>query len=300
MAFAAGAYAQSIPTEKEIIRALSPRAGGFSRTRSFTGARGVKVTGAEKSAPSIDLKVSFAFDSARLDNESLLTLDALGRALASDALKGQRIEILGHTDAKGTAEYNEALSQRRAAAVVSYIVRNFKLDASLISSKGDGRNVNFWTRAIPKTRGTGGSKYATSRGRPDGSLVPGISPAGRVPKRVNWSEERRDGHAKAHDRDGGGVLAVGSHRASPGKRAGRPGDRKRRVRARTRAGQPLNDAGDIGAALGRLGFAVTKLENANYDELRLGLRAFTRAAATSEVALIFYAGHGIEVDKRTS
>ena len=61
---------------------------------------------------------------------------------------------------------------------------------------------------------------------------------------------------------------------------------------------PLNDAGDIGAALGRLGFAVTKLENANYDELRLGLRAFTRAASTSEVALIFYAGHGIEVDKR--
>ena len=138
MAFAAGAHAQSIPTEKEIIRALSPRAGGFSRTRSFSGARGVKVTGAEKAAPSIDLKVSFAFDSARLDNESLLTLDALGRALASDALKGQRIEIMGHTDAKGTAEYNEALSQRRAAAVVSYIVRNFKLDGSLISSKGMG------------------------------------------------------------------------------------------------------------------------------------------------------------------
>ena len=138
MAFAAGAYAQSIPTEKEIIRALSPRAGGFSRTRSFTGARGVKVTGGEKSAPSIDLKVSFAFDSERLDNESLLTLDVLGRALSSDALKGQRIEIVGHTDAKGAAEYNEALSQRRAAAVVSYIVRNFKVDASLISSKGMG------------------------------------------------------------------------------------------------------------------------------------------------------------------
>ena len=51
MAFAAGAHAQSIPTEKEIIKALSPRAGGFSRTRSFTGTRGVKVTGAEKSAP---------------------------------------------------------------------------------------------------------------------------------------------------------------------------------------------------------------------------------------------------------
>ncbi len=138
MGFAAAVHAQSNPTEQEIIKALTRHAGGFSRTRSFIGARGVKVTGGEKAAPSIDLKVSFAFDSARLNNESLLTLDALGRALSNEALKGQRIEIVGHTDAKGTAEYNEALSQRRAAAVVSYIVANFKVDGSLISSRGMG------------------------------------------------------------------------------------------------------------------------------------------------------------------
>ncbi|MDE0331884.1 MAG: OmpA family protein [Nitrospinae bacterium] len=142
--FATGVHAQSNPTEKEIIRALTPHAGitrGLSQTRSFKGARGVKVTGAVKATPSIDLKVSFAFDSARLNNESLLTLDVLGRALSSPTLKGQRIEIVGHTDAKGTAEYNEALSQRRAAAVVSYIVRNFKLDGSLISSRGMGERL---------------------------------------------------------------------------------------------------------------------------------------------------------------
>ena len=61
---------------------------------------------------------------------------------------------------------------------------------------------------------------------------------------------------------------------------------------------PLNDAGDLGAALGRLGFVVTRLDNANYDKMRRGLRAFTREASTAEVALVFYAGHGIEVDKR--
>ena len=61
---------------------------------------------------------------------------------------------------------------------------------------------------------------------------------------------------------------------------------------------PLNDAGDIGGALGRLGFAVTKLDNASYFDMIQGLRAFTRATSTAEVALVFYAGHGIEVDKR--
>ncbi len=66
----------------------------------------------------------------------------------------------------------------------------------------------------------------------------------------------------------------------------------------SRLANPLNDAADIGAALGRLGFEVARLDNAGYDAMRRGLRAFTRAAATSEIAVVFYAGHGIEVDGR--
>ena len=80
----------------------------------------IDVKGGETAVPSIDLNVNFVFDSARLNNESLLTLDVLGRAIASEELKGQAIEIVGHTDAKGTLEYNHALSQRRAAAVWRY------------------------------------------------------------------------------------------------------------------------------------------------------------------------------------
>lgn len=134
-ASAAGALGQT-PTEEDIIRALTPQPGGVADTRSLT--RGIEVSGGEKPVPSINLKVNFAFNSTRLDNESLLTLNALGRALSSKELSDQTIEVVGHTDAKGTHGYNEALSQRRAAAVVSYIVRNFKVDSSLISSKGMG------------------------------------------------------------------------------------------------------------------------------------------------------------------
>ena len=133
--------AQTTPTEQDIIDALQKgggKSGEFTKVRSVFGDRGVTVTGGEKTVPSIDLKVNFAFDSAQLDNESVLTLDVLGRALSSEELKGQAIEIVGHTDAKGTLEYNDALSQRRAATVVTYIVRNFMLDPALISSKGMG------------------------------------------------------------------------------------------------------------------------------------------------------------------
>jgi len=60
---------------------------------------------------------------------------------------------------------------------------------------------------------------------------------------------------------------------------------------------PLNDAEDIGAALGRIGFAVTRIDNADYADLRRGLRAFRRQASTAKFAVVYYAGHGIEVSK---
>ena len=61
---------------------------------------------------------------------------------------------------------------------------------------------------------------------------------------------------------------------------------------------PLNDATDIAAALDRLGFAVTRMDNADEREMRRGLKQFSLAASASEMAVVFYAGHGIEVDKR--
>ena len=60
---------------------------------------------------------------------------------------------------------------------------------------------------------------------------------------------------------------------------------------------PLNDAEDIGGALDRIGFAVTRIDNADYADLRRGLRAFRRQASTAKIAVVFYAGHGIEVNK---
>ena len=65
-----------------------------------------------------------------------------------------------------------------------------------------------------------------------------------------------------------------------------------------RLANPLNDAGDMGAALARLGFAVTILENTGYQDMRRGLQEFRRAASGAAMAVVFYAGHGIEVDKR--
>ena len=65
--------------------------------------------------------VTFAPGSAEIDAASAIVLDvAAGEILART---GVRIRVEGHTDGVGSAESNEALSQRRAEAVRRYLVR---------------------------------------------------------------------------------------------------------------------------------------------------------------------------------
>lgn len=63
--------------------------------------------------------VNFEFDQSRLTANAKTILDGVATELA--AYPEIKIELGGHTDAKGSDEYNQALSEKRAAAVVSYL-----------------------------------------------------------------------------------------------------------------------------------------------------------------------------------
>jgi hypothetical protein len=58
---------------------------------------------------------------------------------------------------------------------------------------------------------------------------------------------------------------------------------------------PTNDAKDVAAAFERLGFAVRAISDATYDGMRRGLLEFGRQARDADVAIVYFAGHGIEV-----
>jgi hypothetical protein len=60
---------------------------------------------------------------------------------------------------------------------------------------------------------------------------------------------------------------------------------------------PVNDATDMAAALGRLDFDVTLANDLDYTGMRAALRSFGRAARQAEIALFYFAGHGIEIDR---
>lgn len=58
---------------------------------------------------------------------------------------------------------------------------------------------------------------------------------------------------------------------------------------------PVSDAADISESLKRLGFAVTTLTNARDGDMRRALVDFGRAAQGADIAVVFYAGHGMEI-----
>jgi len=63
----------------------------------------------------------FAFDSSALTDEARVAVDAhIGALLTND----QSVRLEGHTDERGTREYNLALAERRANAVRDYMVAN--------------------------------------------------------------------------------------------------------------------------------------------------------------------------------
>ena len=59
---------------------------------------------------------------------------------------------------------------------------------------------------------------------------------------------------------------------------------------------PANDASGVSAALARLGFGfdVTLLSDATRDTMHDALLAFAEKSEDADVALVFYAGHGLE------
>lgn len=129
LAFPANGQAVS---SDDIVEALTPKT---TLTRSL---RGVTVDRLEEAAPRIDLQVNFEFDSADLTNDALITLRSLGQALRDERLAEFSFKIIGHTDAVGSATYNQSLSERRAAAVREHLIFFYDLEPERISSVGMG------------------------------------------------------------------------------------------------------------------------------------------------------------------
>lgn len=88
--------------------------------------------------PVVNTSVHFGFDQAELSKKAKEALDELGAEVAKQ--KHYIIEVEGGTDSVGDANYNYQLSQRRADAVIQYLVANYQVPAYRIYVIGLGKD----------------------------------------------------------------------------------------------------------------------------------------------------------------
>lgn len=139
---------------QRIIEALQPDQTPKLKTR---GLRNLQVeqspTEATNALKFVSLTIGFKFNSAEITHESAETLNSLAKALKSDQLASLEFMIEGHTDGKGTPEYNMKLSQQRAAAVKIYLEKQGVQNKRLHSQgKGDTELANADDRLAAENR----------------------------------------------------------------------------------------------------------------------------------------------------
>ncbi len=121
----------------------------FAASSSLGATRGICVGTAEEcnaanapaptpaNASPFDLMVTFELNSDRLSASAIANLVEFSKALSDPRLGDARFSVEGHTDASGRETYNQNLSERRAAAVVSFL-GELGVDPSRFTIKGFG------------------------------------------------------------------------------------------------------------------------------------------------------------------
>jgi outer membrane protein OmpA-like peptidoglycan-associated protein len=108
------------------------------RTRGLSLTERDELYDATAELEQIDLPVYFALGSAEISASSKRTLDTLGEALTSIDLEGDQFIVGGHTDRRGSRDYNQRLSEERAKAVKRYLLRHFRIEPEALVAVGYG------------------------------------------------------------------------------------------------------------------------------------------------------------------
>ncbi|MDE2406814.1 MAG: OmpA family protein [Xanthomonadaceae bacterium] len=143
--------AQDAPSVDSIIGSLKTDNAEQSagQTRALRPGAASMATTAPAPAPvatkpakpaSINMQINFDFNSDAISGSSERTMANLAAALASPQLQDRKFTVIGHTDGKGSAEYNKALSDRRANSVRRYLI-DHGVAASRLHSIGKGKSA---------------------------------------------------------------------------------------------------------------------------------------------------------------
>jgi outer membrane protein OmpA-like peptidoglycan-associated protein len=84
--------------------------------------------------------VTFATDSADISSSFYEVLDSV--ALVLNEFEKTYVDVVGHTDSTGRAEYNQALSVRRAQSVSDYLMtREVMAERLVVTGRGQTQPI---------------------------------------------------------------------------------------------------------------------------------------------------------------
>jgi len=86
----------------------------------------------------LTIAIQFDLDSARIRPDSFKAVGLMADALYHPYLQGYRFLIVGHTDGRGSREYNLKLSQQRADAIRDALINPFGIAPSRLEAVGLG------------------------------------------------------------------------------------------------------------------------------------------------------------------
>lgn len=108
-------------------------------TRSLSSGEREQIASIAKEKPSIDLEITFDYNSANISPKALPAVTALGKALTNPDLKGTTFVLAGHTDATGGDAYNQDLSERRADSLKKYLMEKYGIATGDLVTVGYGK-----------------------------------------------------------------------------------------------------------------------------------------------------------------
>lgn len=82
--------------------------------------------------------VTFKVNSSELSQGGKEELNILGYFMQDEQYKVYSLDIVGHTDSIGSAQYNQNLSTARAKTIYDYLIATFDIKAEKLSYTGKG------------------------------------------------------------------------------------------------------------------------------------------------------------------
>ena len=110
------------------------------KTRSLSLGEREEIAEIASTKPKIDLEIQFDYNSADISKTSMPVVQELGKALSNSNLKGSTFVVAGHTDAIGSEEYNQGLSERRADTIKRYLTEKYGINGADLVTVGYGES----------------------------------------------------------------------------------------------------------------------------------------------------------------